>query len=296
MANSLKSTRMPAVAGMFYPDNPEACRRVVGEMFNLSKPAHAPGKWLGALLPHAGWICSGQVAVNTLVTLAKDSPQPDIVVIFGAVHTVGGITYGALDEHARWLLPSGESDVAMSVQEQLLEFPHDLRVDSRVHYREHAIEVELPLIQKVFPQAMILPVEIPPIDAALRVGRQIAQTMQKITPKVIYLASSDLTHYGINYNFAPAGLGIQGIQWAMKNDQRLLDLIGKMRADHIVQETQQSANACGGGAIAAMLTACQVAGADQAIVLEHTNSYQTLARIAPQSPDNSVGYAGVLVG
>ena len=82
----------------------------------------------------------------------------------------------------------------------------------------------------------------------------------------------------------------------MKNDQRLLDLNGKMRADHIVQETQQSANACGGGAIAAMLTACQVAGADQAIVLEHTNSYQTLARIAPQSPDNSVGYAGVLVG
>jgi len=69
-----------------------------------------------------------------------------------------------------------------------------------------------------------------------------------------------------------------------------------MDARRIVPEVAMHYNACGAGAIAAMMAACQTAGARQAIVLCHTNSYQTLATVAPQAPDNAVGYAAVMVG
>ena len=60
-------------------------------------------------------------------------------------------------------------------------------------------------------------------------------------------------------------------------------------------EVRERANACGGGAIAAMLAACKEAGAASARVLRHTNSYETLAQVAPQPPVDAVGYAAVIV-
>ena len=117
---------------------------------------------------------------------------------------------------------------------------------------------------------------------------------EKLRP--VFLASSDLTHYGQNYGLAPAGLGFPGLRWAMENDQRLLLLVNQYQAEQIVPEVRGRTNACGGGAIAAMLAACREFGATEARVLRHTNSFQTLADVAPQSPNNAVGYAAVAVG
>jgi AmmeMemoRadiSam system protein B len=69
-----------------------------------------------------------------------------------------------------------------------------------------------------------------------------------------------------------------------------------MRIDDVVPEVRQRANACGGGAIAAMLAACREAGATGATVLRHANSFETLAAVAPQPPTDAVGYAAVVVG
>jgi AmmeMemoRadiSam system protein B len=67
--------------------------------------------------------------------------------------------------------------------------------------------------------------------------------------------------------------------------------------ERIVTEVRERANACGGGAIAAMLAACRELGsASEVRVLHHANSYETLAVIEPQPPDNAVGYASVVVG
>ena len=114
--------------------------------------------------------------------------------------------------------------------------------------------------------------------------------------RAVFLASSDLTHYGANYGLVPAGTGPAGLQWAADNDRRLLDLIAGMEVERIVPEVRKHLNACGAGAIAAMLAACREMGAAEARLVWHTNSYETLAGVAPQSPDNAVGYAAVVVG
>jgi hypothetical protein len=114
--------------------------------------------------------------------------------------------------------------------------------------------------------------------------------------RAVFLASSDLTHYGPAYRFAPAGVGETALGWAKDNDWRLLDLIERFAIERIVPEVKSRLNACGGGAIAAMLAACQVAGASGATVIRHANSYETLRGVAPPDPTNAVGYAGVIVG
>ena len=86
------------------------------------------------------------------------------------------------------------------------------------------------------------------------------------------------------------------MNWAKQNDQRLLNLIAGMQSDRIIGEVREHQNACGAGAIVAMLEACKVAGASAVKILRHATSYETLAAVAPQPPTNAVGYASVVVG
>jgi AmmeMemoRadiSam system protein B len=281
---------------MFYPGDAAECRAMAGAFLQPTGAAEMMGRnWIGAIVPHAGWICSGAIAGEAIASVAKNS-DADVVVIFGAVHTPVPIEIAALDTHGRWSVPGGESAVASELQAKLREEAELFVVDERFHQREHAVEVELPMVQLAFPNAGILPIEVPASASAVDIGRATARRIESAGLKGVYLASSDLTHYGPNYRFTPAGIGEGALEWAKENDRRLLRMVTEMAAERIVPETQSRQNACGGGAIAAMLAACREMGASAANVLRHANSCETLAKVAPQPPTNAVGYAGVVIG
>ena len=275
-----------AVAEMMTPGPDQSTR--ASEIAALSKPC-------GGIVPHAGWICSGKIAGEAIATLASLAPA-DVVVVFGAVHTPIAIEQAALDPHATWHVPTGDSAQPRELIERLARDQKIFVIDSRLHDREHAVEVELPLIQAAWPGAMVLPIEVPLTEDAQRIGRETAQQVLSEGKRAVFLASSDLTHYGPNYRFAPAGVGIEGLNWAKENDRRLLDLIEGFAIERIVPEVKQRYNACGGGAIAATLAACKEFGATRAKVLRHANSYETLMKIVGPDASNAVGYAGVVIG
>jgi MEMO1 family protein len=300
------STRQPAVAGSFYPADAEQCRRVAAHFLQAAATASAAGSGpsavgranflLGAIVPHAGWVCSGAIAGQAIAALVAARPDVTDVVVFGAVHTPLALTLAALDSHDAWQEPGVVSAVAAELRRNLIGQSRWFAVNDAFHQREHAVEVVLPLVQAAWPAAKLLPVEVPPLSGAAEIGRATARAVKAAGARPIYLASSDLTHYGPAYQFAPAGIGESGLRWAMENDRRLLELIKSMTPDRIVPEVMARHNACGPGAIAAMMAACIEHGAVQATVLSHANSFQTLARVAPQPPDNAVGYAAVVVG
>ena len=299
------SVRPPAVAGMFYPADPAQCQRLARRLvLGDDEPGGERGtevgasrRYLGAIVPHAGWMASGAIAAESLRALAgAPGAKPDVVVVFGAVHTPIDLPLAALDSHARWAVPGGESEVAGELGAKLAEGSDLYAVDDRLHEREHAVEVELPLIQVVWPGVAVLPVEVPLVDDAPEIGRAAAGRVADAGLRAVFLASSDLTHYGPAYRFAPAGVGPQGLAWAKDNDRRVLDLVTAMDVDAVVPEVRRRANACGGGAIAAMLSACRELGASGAAVLRHANSFETLARVSPQRAVDAVGYASVVVG
>ena len=304
-----RTVRPPAVAGMFYPADPAQCQRLARRLVkgdvqggaSSTTPPGAPApvrRWLGAIVPHAGWVASGAIAGQSLRALSeawKDAP-PEVVVVFGAVHTPIDLPLAALDSHARWAVPGGDTTVARELSERLSQTSDLFVVDDRLHDREHAVEVEVPLIQAAWPGALVLPVEVPLVDDAREIGRTAARQVAATGLRAVFLASSDLTHYGPSYRFAPAGVGPQGLAWAKDNDRRVLDLVAALAIERVVPEVREHGNACGGGAIAAMLSACAELGATAGSVLRHANSFETLAGVMPQKPVDAVGYASVVVG
>ena len=287
------SLRPPAVAGRFYPGQGAECQSAAASYVRTAK-IESLNRPSGAVVPHAGWVCSGAIAGEAIGTLAALAPAR-IVVVFGAVHTPIRLEQAALDPHAIWRVPTGDSSQPLDALSKL-SASSSFIVEARLHEREHAVEVELPLIQAAWPGAQVLPVEVPLVGHASRIGRETAEHVLAIEPNAVFLASSDLTHYGPAYRFAPAGIGENALTWAKENDRRLLNLIEGFEVDRIVPEVGARMNACGGGAIAGMLAACKVKGANRAQVLRHANSYETLRGLVPPDPTNAVGYAGVVVG
>lgn len=286
--------RQPAFAGLFYPADPEVCR-AEAKSYLRAVEAAATERWIGGLVPHAGWIYSGAVAGQAMATLAAKS-DAQVVVVFGAIHTCAPIEAAVLDVHTRWSVPGGESDLPADLHRKLAKNQSLFVVDELFHRREHAVEVELPLIQQAWPQAMLLPVEVPVNEQAVDIGRQTARSLVSAGLRAVFLASSDLTHYGPIFGFAPAGVGRKGIDWAKENDRRLLDLVVGLSAEKVVSHVREHQNACGGGAIAAMLAACLEMGATRSRLLQHTNSREVSADRAKRPPSDAVGYAGVIVG
>jgi AmmeMemoRadiSam system protein B len=112
----------------------------------------------------------------------------------------------------------------------------------------------------------------------------------------VYLASSDLTHYGPDYGLAPAGVGVAALDWANENDSRLMDVVTLLSPEAVVPHVREFFNACGGGAIAAMMAACRETGASRVNVLRMANSYEILRPYGYNRPDNAVGYSSVVIG
>ena len=245
---------------------------------------------LGGIVPHAGWMYSGKVAGAVFATIAANV-RPATVVIFGAVHRHRG-RQATLFPAGRWETPLGAVEVDGRLGERLMGSTNLIVEDAYAHEEEHSIEVQIPFIQQLLSEAMILPILVPPTDEAGAVGEAVARVVQTYHVPAVMIGSTDLTHYGPSYGYTPHGTGAEGVRWAKDtNDRHMLDLIAELRPEAIVPESRAHQNACGAGAVAATLAAVRELGAERAILLEHTTSSEV---VGASGAGNSVGYAGIV--
>ncbi|MFQ5424520.1 MAG: AmmeMemoRadiSam system protein B [Phycisphaerae bacterium] len=294
--------REPAVAGRFYSGDREGCRAEVQECLELAsqpasrgEPVEGEPRVLGGIVPHAGWMCSGAVAGRVFQTLAERR-QPSAVVVFGAIH-VGHGPQASLFGSGAWETPLGLAEVDERLANRLYGHTGLMEKDPHAHDREHSIEVEVPFIQHLMPDSMIVPIMVPPNDKAAALGTAVGSACRGYGADVLFIGSTDLTHYGPRYGFIPEGVGAGGLEWARDvNDRRMIDAIRAMRDSEVVDEARANQNACGAGAIAATLAACKACGALRATLLEHTTSFEVLRERFPEPASDAVGYAGILIG
>ena len=105
------------------------------------------------------------------------------------------------------------------------------------------------------------------------------------------IASTDLTHYGDAYGFAPFGGGANAKKQMEESDARIIELALRMRFDEIRSEAQKRHNACGSGALAATVAAAKAMGAEKGYLLQYTTSHDVM----PEGEfEMAVGYAGIL--
>lgn len=292
--------REPAFAGRFYAAQPQRCRdELKGCLVRAAETpvppeAAAADRLIGGIVPHAGWVYSGSVAAKVFAEIAR-RPPPAAVIIFGAIHVLHG-PRPSLFPSGAWETPLGLAAIESRLAERLMGQTGLLDADAHAHDNEHSIEVEVPFVQHLLPGVPIVPIMVPVNDKAAMLGSAVGRACRHYGVSAVFICSTDLTHYGPSFHFTPQGVGPESLEWSMKtNDRRMIDLMLALRADEAVREAVVNKNACGGGAIAATLAACQAYGAGRATLLEHTASHIVGRRFGAESARDTVGYAGIVI-
>jgi MEMO1 family protein len=280
---------MPVRVGQFYEASPAVLKQQALEYAAGYRPPKGLGTLLGGVVPHAGWMYSGRTAAQVFAALA--AAKPETYVLLGAVHQWFG-RKGGIFPSGGWMTPLGELPVDADVASAILEAGHGSMLSSpAAHDMEHSIEVQLPFIQALSPGAKIVPIAMPPVLEAVRMGEAIGSALAGISKRVMVVASTDLTHYGMDYGTPDRGPLSQAMDWMHENDRRIVSLAESLKAEEIVAEAEAHFNSCGPGALAAATAAARAMGATAGRVLQYTTSAEVLKEL---DADRAVGYVGLV--
>lgn len=258
--------RACAVAGMFYPREPNHLEQLLTRFFaSAGEPVGA----LGIVAPHAGYIYSGEVAAWAYAAIPPDFSGTFVVV--GPSHR----GYMTAASSVSWETPLGVIDTDTAFVEAL-----DIETDEFSHSDEHSLEVQMPFIKFRFPRARIVPVMMGGQDeeSANLVGRKITAAIRATKRDVRIVASSDFSHY------VPEALARENDLYAIESLKSLDTGEFFMRID------KRKVSACGFGPIAAMVEACRAMGATQGRLLRYATSGDITG-----DRSEVVGYAAIAV-
>lgn len=192
----MTTVRPAAVAGFFYPDDPDQLMTMVDSMLALAQaPADAPANDdelpVALIVPHAGYVYSGPVAASAYVHLRRWRDDVRRVMVIGPPHRVPvhGLALSGADE---WVTPLGRIPVDRPACEQLLNTP-GVCVDDHAHAAEHSIEVHLPFLQRVLDPGWTLV----PVLAGGPAAGSLADALESVwaAPGTVAVVSTDLSHY-----------------------------------------------------------------------------------------------------
>lgn len=264
--------RLPAVAGRFYPSNPEELTALVHK-YACARPAIEPQSVKACLVPHAGYVFSGHVAGAVFSRIVL----PQRIVILGVRHFPRGESL-AINTNGTWRTPLGDVPVDEALAAALQTECPILRDDRTAHGTEHSLEVQLPFLQVLSPGFSFVPVALGTVrfDDLVVVGEALARVLAA-NPGVLLLTTSDLNHYE---NDATTRL----------KDQKAIDQILALNPRGLYDVCRnEDISMCGLGPAVAMLTALRVLAADRGELVRYATS-------ADVSGDTTsvVGYAGFI--
>ena len=197
----MSTIRQPVLSGSWYPADPVDLATVADEFLAGADPAVRPaGRALLAVVPHAGYVYSGSTA-GKLLGLLRETP-PGRIILLAPSHRVA-LDRIALSGAWAFATPLGTVEVDQTAVEQLAENESFAKND-RAHAEEHAIEIQLPLIQRTWPDAVprIVPLLVPHLSGTQR--REAATALAHLAdPDTLFLVSTDFTHYGASYGYVP---------------------------------------------------------------------------------------------
>jgi len=286
--------REPVVAGQFYPSGQDTCVNEINECLQQAAISKSlPETIVAGIVPHAGWTFSGRLAAMVFSAIKQQHEMVDTFVIFGATHGYFGALPAIYDTGA-WTTPLGEISIDEELAIVVLDTSQAIS-DLGAHRAEHSIEVQVPFIQHLFPDARILPILVPPNEQAVSLGEAVSEIISQATKKIVCIGSTDLTHYGPSYGFTPMGTRADAFRWASSiNDRKFIDSALNLDPQTMLAEATENYNACGPGAAAAAVAAAKKLGSTQGLLLAHTNSNEIMLQKMGTSSSDSVGYAAII--
>ena len=204
--NPATAIRPPAVAGMFYPGDPDSLRDDLATCLAVAVPrsgipgtqsepaptfeASSAGQLKAVIVPHAGYVYSGGTAGRAYALLAPLAGRIRRVVLLGPCHRVAVRGLAAPTVQA-FATPLGSIPLDRAALDSLADLPQIVPNDA-AHAQEHSLEVQLPFLQTVLGEFKLVPLAVGRTGAA-----EVAQVIARLWggPETLIVISSDLSHF-----------------------------------------------------------------------------------------------------
>jgi AmmeMemoRadiSam system protein B len=264
--------RKPSVAGQFYPDSPLKLKAMISSFTGITT-----GKTdaIGLLVPHAGYQYSGPVAAAAVSKIKLT----DTVIIMGPSHTGMGEPFSIMTE-GTWQTPLGDAEIDSELAGQIAAISKYLKNDQMAHLIEHAIEVQIPLLQYFKPDVRIVPMVLAYAEASIytEIGKEIASAIKQSQKPVVIMASGDMTHY------EPQAV-------AEEKDSQAIEAILNLDADELTRRYKEmDISMCAYGPVVTLISAARELGATGAELVKYQTSGDTTGDYSAV-----VGYAGIII-
>ena len=182
--------RQPAVAGSFYPDDPDKLRQSIHSYLHDAKPRVVGLRPKALIVPHAGYQYSGPVAASGYAQLKDLRETIRRVVLLGPSHHVafGGLAVPSVDAFAT---PLGNIPIDPTAVAGILNL-QQVFVGDEPHRTEHSLEVQLPFLQCVLDTFTIIP-----LCVGTAASSDVAEVLIELwgDSETLIVVSSDLSHY-----------------------------------------------------------------------------------------------------
>jgi AmmeMemoRadiSam system protein B/AmmeMemoRadiSam system protein A len=257
--------REAAVAGAFYPSDPDALASMVDAMLADASAAPVDGKLIALICPHAGYEYSGRVAAESYAQLRGADVRRVVVIAPSHVEAFDGV---AVYNGTGYATPLGVVRVDTDFAASLAAASPSIRLSGRGHdyHRgsrgEHAVEVQIPFLQRVLGKDFrIVPIVMG--DQSYEICRALGVALAKTIgddPRTVLIASSDLSHF-------------HDYDEARRLDRMVLKSVEAYDYYSLSRNfATRNWEACGGGPIVAVMMASERLGADKAVLLKYANS------------------------
>jgi len=257
--------RRPAVAGMFYPRDPVELSKTIAGFFATAKKKPLPGRPMAVIAPHAGYTYSGQIAVQAYKQL--EGLEVDTVVVISPSHTVFFKGSSVFDGDA-YQTPLGNIEIDQELAGRIGSI-HPLVFSSNKGHTggsvrgEHALEVQLPLLQQVLGNFKLVAIVMG--DQEIATCRALGEVLASALADsdCLIVASTDLSHFHPDKEARKLD---GNVRKPIENydPETLLGIISSGRGE-----------ACGAGPVAATLMATKRLGGEDVTVTGYSTSGET---------------------
>lgn len=256
--------RPPAVAGRFYPAQPDTLRKDIRAYLDAATPP-ALTQVRAIVAPHAGYIYSGGVAGFAYKVLAAQPAPPKRIYLLGPAHYVP-FQGATLSEYTAFNTPLGDYPLDTAQIQRLAELSTLFMRFNAPHAPEHCLEVHIPFLQMVYPATPLVPMLFGYVDPHT-VGQLLSEVLE---PGDLIVVSSDLSHFKNN-------------EIAHQLDRQFLDALLAGDEAGVLRDGA----ACGQGPAAALLVVAKAHGWQP-----HLLDYRTSGDVSG-NVEEVVGYGAV---
>jgi AmmeMemoRadiSam system protein B/AmmeMemoRadiSam system protein A len=255
--------RSAGVAGGFYPKNPKQLSNKINNFLKNVPDQKIKGEIFALISPHAGYVYSGQVAAYGYSVIKNQKINRVVVISPSHLESFKGVSIYNGDAYST---PLGNVFVDkkfcknLSDQHDLLNLSESGHESVLYGRMEHALELQIPFLQKVIPEFKIIPIVMG--DQKYESCRALGIALSKLIKdsKTIVVASSDLSH-------------VRDYNTAVKKDKKVINAILEWDFFNLSRNLNSRIwEACGGSPIIATMIAAEKSGVNNIQLLKYANS------------------------